>query len=120
MGKGPSPAASAARSTGPSPRMERRIASSWQVHSGPMNRFFILVGVLVAAVAQAEPVTYRIDAERSEVVALTKPAGMGAGLSHPHVVEAKGLEGQIVYDAAAPERSSIEISAPTAKLVNDD
>jgi polyisoprenoid-binding protein YceI len=35
-------------------------------------------------------------------------------------MEAKGLEGQIVHDAAAPDHSSIEISAPTSRLVNDD
>ncbi|HEY8209096.1 MAG TPA: YceI family protein [Myxococcaceae bacterium] len=85
-----------------------------------MNRYFILMGALAAMAAQAEPLTYRIDPDRSELVAITKPAGLGAGLSHHHVLEAKGLEGQIVHDAAAPERSSIEISAPTAKLVNDD
>ena len=87
---------------------------------GAMNRFFILGAVMVASAARAEPVTYRIDPERSEVVAITKPAGLGAGLSHHHVLEAKGLEGQIVHDPAAPERSSIEISAPVARLVNDD
>lgn len=85
-----------------------------------MNRFHVLAAVLVSSMARAEPVTYRIDPERSEVVAITRPAGLGAGLSHHHVLEAKGLEGQIVHDPAAPEKSSIEISAPTAKLVNDD
>lgn len=85
-----------------------------------MDRSFALVLVLASAAAQAEPVTYRIDPDKSEVVAITKPAGVGAGLSHHHVIEAKGLEGQIVHDPAAPEKSSVEISAPTARLVNDD
>jgi polyisoprenoid-binding protein YceI len=87
-----------------------------------MNRSLLLVLAIALATtaARAEPVTYRIDPEKSEVVALTRPSGMGAGLSHHHVIEAKGLEGQIVHDAAAPEKSSVEVSAPTAKLVNDD
>ena len=84
-----------------------------------MNRSLLLL-VLVSAASQAEPVTYRIDPDQSEVVAITRPSGMGAGLSHHHVIEAKGLEGQIVHDPAAPEKSSVEISAPTGKLVNDD
>ncbi|HYV50162.1 MAG TPA: YceI family protein [Myxococcaceae bacterium] len=87
-----------------------------------MNRSFILVVAVavVSVAARAEPVTYRIDPDKSEVVAITRPSGVGAGLSHHHVIEAKGLEGQIVHDAAAPEKSSVEISAPTNKLVNDD
>ncbi|HVE86194.1 MAG TPA: YceI family protein [Myxococcales bacterium] len=87
-----------------------------------MNRYLLIVvgASLVAPAALAEPVTYRIDPEKSEVVAITKPAGIGAGLSHHHLLEAKGLEGQVVHDAAAPERSSVEISAPTTRLVNDD
>ena len=84
-----------------------------------MNRSLLLL-VLVSAASQAEPVTYRIDPDQSEVVAITRPSGMGAGLSHHHVIEAKGLEGQIVHDPAAPEKSLVEISAPTGKLVNDD
>src|ERR1043165_912860 len=85
-----------------------------------MHRYLILAGALAATNARAEPMTYRIDPERSEVVAITRPAGLGAGFSHHHVLEAKGLEGQLVHDPAAPERSSIEISAPTARLVTDD
>ena len=85
-----------------------------------MNRFYMLAALLVPGAAGAEPMSYRIDPERSEVVAITRPSGLGAGLSHHHVIEAKGLEGQIVHDPAAPEKSSIEISAPTVKLVNDD
>jgi polyisoprenoid-binding protein YceI len=84
-----------------------------------MNRSLLLLA-LVSAAAQAEPMTYRIDPDQSEVVAITRPSGMGAGLSHHHVIEAKGLEGQIVHDPAAPEKSSVEISAPTGRLVNDD
>lgn len=85
-----------------------------------MHRPFILTAALAATAAVAGGTTYSIDPGRSEVAAITKPAGIGSGLSHHHVIEVKGLEGRITYDPAVPEQSSVEVSGPAAQLVNDD
>lgn len=74
---------------------------------------------LAPALAGAEPVTYTLDAERCEVVALTRPVGIGAGLSHPHVIEARQFRGKLVYDPEAPESSAVEVSLLAEALVND-
>lgn len=83
-------------------------------------RSFLLAVCAVATAAGAAPRTYRLDGAQSEVVAITRPSGIGSGLSHAHVIEARGLSGELTYDAEAPERSAVQVSIPVASLVNDD
>jgi polyisoprenoid-binding protein YceI len=79
----------------------------------------LLVG-LVPALVFAAPATYPIDPERSEIVAHLSPAGLLRGVSHPHVIVAREISGEMVYDAEAPERSSVRVQAPAEALENDD
>ena len=70
--------------------------------------------------ALASPVTYSLDPAETELVALTRPAGVFGGMAHPHVIAARDPSGSIVYDAEAPERSSVEIRLAASSLENDD
>jgi polyisoprenoid-binding protein YceI len=63
---------------------------------------------------------YLVDAEATELVAITRPAGLLRGVSHPHAVIARRASGEILYDADAPERSAVEVRAPAGALENDD
>jgi polyisoprenoid-binding protein YceI len=80
----------------------------------------LLFLALLPGLALAEPVTYTLDADRTEIVALTHPAGLFGGMAHPHVIAAGAPSGTIVYDADAPERSRVEIRLSSAALENDD
>ena len=76
--------------------------------------------LLLPATTLAEPRTYRIDAQESELVALTRPDGLLGGLAHPHVVVARQVTGAVRFDAAAPEGAQVEVSAPVAALEVDE
>jgi polyisoprenoid-binding protein YceI len=80
----------------------------------------LLLFLAIPTVALGEPRTYRIDATESDLVALTRPAGLLGGLAHPHVVVARHLSGKVVHDADAPERATVEATAPVAELAIDE
>ena len=69
----------------------------------------------------AGPVTYTLDAGRSRLVVLIDkdPDTMGAGLSHDHVVQAKGWRGTVTWDEADLAACRIQFSLPVAKLDPD-
>ena len=84
-----------------------------------MMRLALLVAFLPTMTAAA-PVTYRIEPADTELLALTTPAGLLSGLSHPHVVAARGATGEVVHDAAAPAGDRVTVEAPTDLLENDE
>jgi polyisoprenoid-binding protein YceI len=67
----------------------------------------------------AAPVTYELDPRKTELLAITAPGGL-PGAGHPHVVAATKVTGKIVYDAEAPEKSSVTVTFPTDGLRADD
>jgi polyisoprenoid-binding protein YceI len=75
---------------------------------------------LIPALAVAAPVTYRIDPAETELLALTKPAGLLSGFSHPHVIAARGASGEVIHDEAAPSGDRVAVEARTDLLENDD
>lgn len=83
-----------------------------------MSRAILLVLLPVAAFA--DPTTYVLDAERTELLAFTKPAGLFKGASHSHVVKATKAVGKVVFDPDEPAESLISVSFPTDALVVDD
>ena len=60
--------------------------------------------------------SFRVDSERTRLAVQLYRAGVGSRLAHDHVVEATEVTGQVEYDAAQPEASSIVIEARTASL----
>lgn len=67
----------------------------------------------------AAPVTYELDPQKTELLAITHPGGI-PGASHPHTIHATMVSGKIVWDSEAPAASSVTVSFPTGGLVNDD
>lgn len=68
----------------------------------------------------ARSATLRVDPERTRLAVRTFRDGVGSGLAHDHVVEAAEVTGQVEYDAARPEASSIVVEARTATLRVDE
>jgi len=75
---------------------------------------------LAPTLGLAAPVTYPLDPAATELVALTRPAGLLRGTAHPHVIVARKVEGEVVYDAEAPEASSVRVRFPSEALEVDD
>jgi polyisoprenoid-binding protein YceI len=75
---------------------------------------------LTPVLALASPRTFQIDPEATGLVAITSPAGLLAGLSHPHLVVARRVEGTVVHDADDVGQSRIEVRAPADALEVDD
>lgn len=75
---------------------------------------------LLPSTALAAPVTYAVDPAETEIVAITRPAGLLSGVSHAHVILARDVSGVVVYDPDAPEQSRVELRLPAASLENDD
>jgi polyisoprenoid-binding protein YceI len=65
-------------------------------------------------------VTFSLDPEQTELVALLHPAGLLGGAAHPHVIAAGDVRGEVVYDADNPARSSVHVELPVASLSNDE
>ena len=76
--------------------------------------------LLLAGVAHAAPVTYRLEPKRSSLVAHLLKAGAGSRFAPDHVVEARQVSGVVVVDAASPGRSRISVTVPTRSLRADD
>jgi polyisoprenoid-binding protein YceI len=75
---------------------------------------------LLVALALAEATTYVIDASQTEILALTAPAGLFAAASHPHVLQARQVTGEVVFDAAHPEATEVVVRFPADALENDE
>jgi polyisoprenoid-binding protein YceI len=75
---------------------------------------------LAPPLASADPIRFTLDPAETELVALTRPAGLLRGASHPHAIAARGVEGEVRWDAERPERSSVELRFPAGELENDD
>jgi polyisoprenoid-binding protein YceI len=76
--------------------------------------------LLVALPAWAAPVTYVLDAEKTELLAFTEPTGIFKGASHSHVIKATGVTGKIVFDADAVTSSWVTVGFPVSGLVVDE
>lgn len=79
-----------------------------------------LLLALLPCLAAASPVTYSLDPAETELIAVTRPAGLLGGVAHSHVIAAREPSGSVVYDADAPERSRVEVRTSAASLQNDD
>lgn len=79
-----------------------------------------LIPALIPALVLSQATRYTIDPRETELIALTKPAGLFSGASHSHVLLARSVTGAISYDPAAPAASSFTVSFPTDALENDD
>jgi polyisoprenoid-binding protein YceI len=77
---------------------------------------------LMGSSAFAEPVTYRLQSEKSliYVQVFKDPDTLGAGLSHDHVVMGTGWGGTVTWDAANPAACKIEIKLPVRGLIIDE
>ena len=76
---------------------------------------------LWATGASAQSVTYRLEASKSRlfVMVYKDPDALGAKLSHDHVVQARGWEGQVVWDPTEPTRCEVSFRVPVSKLDPD-
>jgi polyisoprenoid-binding protein YceI len=79
-----------------------------------------LLSLALASVAHAAPVTYTLDPEKSELLALTEPTGLFKGASHSHVIRADKVSGKIVYDADTITASWVTVSFPVDAMVVDE
>jgi polyisoprenoid-binding protein YceI len=80
---------------------------------------------LVACVALLAPAitwgaSLRVDPERTRLAVRLYREGVGGRLAHDHVMEATEISGQVEYDAARPEASSVVVEARTASLRVDE
>lgn len=75
---------------------------------------------LLSALLLSQPTRYAIDPAQTELVALTAPVGLFAGASHPHLIVARKVQGEVVYDPAAAEACSVSLQFPADALENDD
>lgn len=69
----------------------------------------------------AGPVVYKLDPGQSQIYVqvFKDPSTLAAGLSHDHVIAAKGWSGTFTFDAANPAACKGELSVPVAQLEND-
>jgi len=79
-----------------------------------------LLLALAPTLAAADPVRFALDPAETELVALTRPAGLLRSASHPHAIAARGVAGEVWWDAVRPERCTVELRFPAGELENDD
>lgn len=72
------------------------------------------------AAAPATPRTFVIDAKQSVLAVQVFKDGAAAALAHNHVVSATTMSGRIVVDPANPGSARVDVTVPTAALINDD
>jgi polyisoprenoid-binding protein YceI len=90
------------------------------MRSSPLHLPLALALAAAPGAAGAAPRSYALDPSASSLAALTKPAGLLAGLSHPHVVVARAARGAVVHDAEAPERDRVEVEVDARALEVDE
>ncbi|HLF56922.1 MAG TPA: hypothetical protein VI942_08760 [Thermoanaerobaculia bacterium] len=73
-----------------------------------------LVLALVAAPAAAAG--WSVDEGSSVFAVLTRPAGAGAKLAHPHLVVARGVKTTLEFDGKSAESARFTLSAPVLSL----
>ncbi|TCV92145.1 polyisoprenoid-binding protein YceI [Luteibacter rhizovicinus] len=74
-------------------------------------RYLALAGLIAAGSAQAAPVTYTLDPGHTMVLF----SWNHFGYSNP-TANLGGVQGTLVYDAAAPTKSSVEVTLPLTSL----
>ncbi len=86
------------------------------MHARPRLLVLLLpaLGLLAAASAAAAP--WRVDTARSSFVAVTHPAGVAAGLAHPHVIVAVEPRTELDFDPARPEATRFSFQVPVLAL----
>lgn len=75
--------------------------------------------MLTAPWATARAETYRLDPAASALHARLYKAGVASGFAHDHVIAAQKVEGEIVFDPAAPETFSVDVRVDTRSLEPD-
>ncbi len=88
-----------------------------------LQPFLVGASVLfLGSSAFAEPVTYRLQSEKSLVYVqvFKDPDTLGAGLSHDHVVMATGWGGTVTWDADNPGACKVEMKLPVRGLIIDE
>lgn len=73
--------------------------------------FAVIAASLVCASVQAAPVTYTLDPNHTQVTATWVHFGLSSPSAHFGLID-----GTLVYDADAPEKSSVKVSLPLAGL----
>ena len=85
--------------------------------------FLVAATILfIGSAAFAEPVTYRLQSEKSVVYVqvFKDPDTLGAGLSHDHVVMATGWGGTVTWDADNPAACKVAVKLPVRGLIIDE
>lgn len=76
---------------------------------------------LAAGAARAEPKKLRIDPAKSKVyVLMLKAPSTLTSFSHDHALRAPDVAGEVVYDAADPKQSKLNVRVKTATIVADE
>jgi polyisoprenoid-binding protein YceI len=75
---------------------------------------------LLASLLLGAPTAYAVDPAQTELVVLTTPAGLFAGASHPHVLVARQVQGEVTFDPEAVEATRLWVHFPADALENDD
>jgi polyisoprenoid-binding protein YceI len=78
------------------------------------------MSLLLTALALSQLGHYALDPAETELLALTAPAGLLAGASHPHVVAARQVQGEVVFDPADATSLRVSVVVPAAALENDE
>lgn len=83
-------------------------------------RGLLLVPLLLAGSARVGAGVLEPSADETVLAVVTHKGGIASGLAHDHFVVAGGYRLRVAFDAAAPERTELELEAPTTGLVVDD
>lgn len=89
------------------------------MRSTPLHLPLAIALAAAPGAVRAAPRTFALDPAASSLVALTKPAGLLSGMSHPHVVVARAPRGTVVHDAEAPEADRVEVEVDAGALEVD-
>jgi polyisoprenoid-binding protein YceI len=79
----------------------------------------VCFALLATSVAWAQPQLYRIDVERSYVLAKTDRAGALGFLGHRHAILATDWTARLCLDPERPTEASLEVTVPTGRLTLD-
>lgn len=81
----------------------------------------LAVGLITGlSVRPALGASYLVDPARTRLVVQTFKDGVAARLAHDHAIDAREVSGRIEYDPAAPEATTITVTAKTASLRADE
>jgi polyisoprenoid-binding protein YceI len=74
------------------------------------------IGLWAGSPASAAPRTYTIDGTASTARAHVGKTGIGSFAAHEHNVDAQGLQGEVMLDAANLAGSAVDLIVPTRTL----